>query len=44
MVAVSSNLWFADKAEEAVTFYASVVPNSSVGKKTVLQAKTPSGP
>jgi predicted 3-demethylubiquinone-9 3-methyltransferase (glyoxalase superfamily) len=44
MVTVSSNLWFADKAEEAVNFYARVVPNSSVGKKVVLQAKTPSGP
>jgi predicted 3-demethylubiquinone-9 3-methyltransferase (glyoxalase superfamily) len=44
MATISSNLWFADKTEEAVRFYASVVPNSSVGQKVVLQAETPTGP
>jgi predicted 3-demethylubiquinone-9 3-methyltransferase (glyoxalase superfamily) len=44
MSKVSSHLWFEKKAREAVEFYASLVPNSSIGRTTVLPAETPSGP
>ncbi|MDM9619137.1 VOC family protein [Rhizobium sp. S96] len=44
MVKVSSNLWFEKNVREAVAFYVATVPNSSMGRTTVLPAETPSGP
>lgn len=44
MPKVVSNLWFAEQAREAVEFYVSVIPNSRIGRTTVLPAETPSGP
>jgi predicted 3-demethylubiquinone-9 3-methyltransferase (glyoxalase superfamily) len=44
MSKISSNLWFEKEARKAVEFYVSVVPNSSVGRLTVLPAESPSGP
>jgi predicted 3-demethylubiquinone-9 3-methyltransferase (glyoxalase superfamily) len=44
MVKVISFLWFAEGAREAVEFYVSLVPNSSMGKTTALPSETPSGP
>lgn len=38
------HLWYAREAEEAARFYASVFPNSSVDRITVLPIDTPSGP
>jgi predicted 3-demethylubiquinone-9 3-methyltransferase (glyoxalase superfamily) len=38
------HLWYAKEAEEAARFYASVFPNSSVDRVTVLEAESPSGP
>jgi predicted 3-demethylubiquinone-9 3-methyltransferase (glyoxalase superfamily) len=38
------HLWYTDKAEEAATFYASVLPNSKVDSVTAVPADTPSGP
>jgi predicted 3-demethylubiquinone-9 3-methyltransferase (glyoxalase superfamily) len=37
------NLWYTEKAEEAATFYASVLPNSKVDSVTALPADSPSG-
>src|SRR5919106_1681203 len=37
-------LWFDGKAEEAATFYTSLLPNSSVDKVWRSPADTPSGP
>jgi predicted 3-demethylubiquinone-9 3-methyltransferase (glyoxalase superfamily) len=37
-------LWFDGKAEEAARFYASLIPNSHVGKVARSPADTPSGP
>ena len=37
-------LWYSEKAEEAVAFYASLLPDSRVDSVTVLPADTPSGP
>ena len=37
-------LWFGKEAEEAVRFYVSLIPNSSVDNVWVLQADSPSGP
>src|SRR4051812_8804683 len=37
-------LWFAEKAEEAARFYASVIPDSRVDNVTTLPADSPSGP
>jgi predicted 3-demethylubiquinone-9 3-methyltransferase (glyoxalase superfamily) len=37
-------LWFPKEAEEAVRFYASLIPNSSVDKVWALPVDTPSGP
>jgi predicted 3-demethylubiquinone-9 3-methyltransferase (glyoxalase superfamily) len=37
-------LWFNGQAEEAASFYASVFPNSEVGKVWRSPAETPSGP
>ncbi|MEP9389233.1 VOC family protein [Mesorhizobium sp. KR9-304] len=37
-------LWFAREAEEAVRFYVSLIPNSSLDDIWTLQADSPSGP
>jgi predicted 3-demethylubiquinone-9 3-methyltransferase (glyoxalase superfamily) len=44
MLKVTSHLWFADKAEEAVRFYTGLIPGSSIGAKTFIPSDTPSGP
>ena len=38
------HLWFADKAVEAASFYASLFPDSSVDDVTPIPVDTPSGP
>ncbi len=37
-------LWYAEEAEEAARFYASVFPDSRVDRVTPLRADSPSGP
>ncbi len=44
MAKVSTNIWFEKDAKEAVEFYVSMVPNSSIRRTTVIPADTPSGP
>ena len=44
MSKVISHLWYADKAEEAASFYVSLLPNSRIDSVTALPADTPSGP
>ncbi|MEK1895381.1 MAG: VOC family protein [Rhizobium sp.] len=44
MLKVSSNLWFEKEVQEAVEFYVATIPNSSMGRTTILPAETPSGP
>ena len=44
MPKVVSNLWFAAEAREAVEFYVSIIPDSRIGRTTILPAETPSGP
>jgi predicted 3-demethylubiquinone-9 3-methyltransferase (glyoxalase superfamily) len=44
MTKVSTNIWFEKDAKEAVEFYVSMVPNSSIRRTTVVPADTPSGP
>ncbi|ABC91586.1 hypothetical conserved protein [Rhizobium etli CFN 42] len=44
MPRVISNLWFAEQAREAVEFYVSIIPDSRIGRTTILPAETPSGP
>jgi predicted 3-demethylubiquinone-9 3-methyltransferase (glyoxalase superfamily) len=39
-----THLWYSTEAEEAARFYASVFPDSSVERVTVLPTETPSGP
>ena len=41
---ITPHLWFAEKAEEAAAFYASIFPNSRVDSVTSVPADTPSGP
>jgi predicted 3-demethylubiquinone-9 3-methyltransferase (glyoxalase superfamily) len=41
---ITPHLWFAEKAEEAATFYASIFPNSRLDSVTPVPADTPSGP
>jgi predicted 3-demethylubiquinone-9 3-methyltransferase (glyoxalase superfamily) len=41
---ITPHLWFAEKAEEAAAFYASIFPNSRVDGVTSVPADTPSGP
>lgn len=41
---ITPHLWFADKAEEAARFYASIFPDSRVDRVTPIPADTPSGP
>lgn len=38
------HLWYAQEAEEAARFYASIFPDSRVDRVTVLPSETPSGP
>lgn len=38
------HLWYAQEAEEAARFYASVFPDSRVDRVTALMAESPSGP
>jgi len=44
MLKVSSNLWFEKDVQQAVEFYVATIPNSSIGRTTILPAETPSGP
>ena len=44
MSKVIPHLWYADKAEEAASFYVSLLPNSRIDGVTTLPADTPSGP
>jgi predicted 3-demethylubiquinone-9 3-methyltransferase (glyoxalase superfamily) len=44
MTAVTTFLWFAEGAEDAVRFYTGLVPGSEMGEKMVLAAETPGGP
>jgi len=44
MPAITPCLWFDGKAREAAEFYASVFPDSRVGKVERSAAETPSGP
>lgn len=37
-------LWYAEKADEAAAFYASILPNSRLERVTALPADSPSGP
>jgi len=41
---IAPHLWFADKAEEAVAFYVSLFPDSTVVRVTDSPADSPSGP
>lgn len=38
------HLWYAEAAEEAARFYASIFPDSRVDRVTPLMAESPSGP
>ncbi|KRB58897.1 3-demethylubiquinone-9 3-methyltransferase [Rhizobium sp. Root708] len=44
MLKVTSNLWFDKDVKQAVDFYVATIPNSSMGRTTVLPVETPSGP
>jgi predicted 3-demethylubiquinone-9 3-methyltransferase (glyoxalase superfamily) len=44
MSKIVPHLWYSEKAEEAASFYASVIPDSHVDAITDLPADTPSGP
>ncbi len=44
MQKITPFLWFADKAEEAARFYASIFPDSRIDRVVKLPADTPSGP
>jgi predicted 3-demethylubiquinone-9 3-methyltransferase (glyoxalase superfamily) len=37
-------LWYAEEAEEAAAFYASIFPDSRVDRVTAMQSESPSGP
>lgn len=41
---IFTHLWYADEAEEAARFYASIFPDSRVERVTPLRSETPSGP
>lgn len=41
---IYTHLWYATDAEEAARHYASIFPDSSVDRITVLGSETPSGP
>ena len=44
MTRIKPFLWYTKEAEEAATFYASVLPNSKVDSVMTLPTDTPSGP
>jgi predicted 3-demethylubiquinone-9 3-methyltransferase (glyoxalase superfamily) len=44
MSKITPHLWFADKAEEAVAFYVSLFPDSTIVRVTDSPAESPSGP
>jgi predicted 3-demethylubiquinone-9 3-methyltransferase (glyoxalase superfamily) len=44
MSKISPHLWYADKADEAAAFYASIFPSSRVDGVTAIAADNPSGP
>ncbi|APG94343.1 VOC family protein [Sinorhizobium americanum] len=44
MPKIVSHLWFAKEAREAVAFYVSTIPNSTISGETAVPAETPSGP
>ncbi len=44
MPKITPHLWFAEKAEEAARFYASLLPDSRVDRVTALPTDSPSGP
>lgn len=44
MTKIVPHLWFAEKADEAAAFYASIFPSSKVDSVTAMAAETPSGP
>jgi predicted 3-demethylubiquinone-9 3-methyltransferase (glyoxalase superfamily) len=41
---IFANLWYAERAEEAAHFYASIFPDSRVERVTPLLSESPSGP
>ncbi len=41
---ITPHLWFVDRVEEAVSFYVSIFPGSSLDRVTAIEADTPSGP
>jgi predicted 3-demethylubiquinone-9 3-methyltransferase (glyoxalase superfamily) len=44
MSKIVPHLWFSDKAEEAIRFYVSLVPNSQIDSLTYIPSETPGGP
>jgi predicted 3-demethylubiquinone-9 3-methyltransferase (glyoxalase superfamily) len=44
MQKITPFLWYAKEAEEAAAFYASIFPDSRVGRVTALPSESPSGP
>ena len=44
MTRLVPHLWFSDKAEEAVRFYVSVIPDSRIDRVTTIPVETPAGP
>jgi predicted 3-demethylubiquinone-9 3-methyltransferase (glyoxalase superfamily) len=44
MQKITPFLWYAKEAEEAAAFYASIFPDSRVGRVTSLPSESPSGP
>ena len=43
-VSITPHLWYAEKAEEAARFYASIIPDSRVDRVTTMPVETPAGP
>ncbi|PDT41400.1 MULTISPECIES: VOC family protein [Sinorhizobium] len=44
MAKIVSHLWFAKEARDAVDFYVSTIPNSTISGETAVPAETTSGP
>ena len=44
MQTITTFLWYSAEAEEAATFYASILPDSRVTRVTALPSESPSGP
>ena len=44
MQKITPFLWYAREAEEAAAFYASVFPDSRIGRVTTMPSESPSGP